>query len=79
MTVLSLDLMLVRDGQRFQQMCFRLARCEFPGSMPLAVSWDGGRDAEPVNKNETVSPMPKFSAFLVGATLGPRTSCSTSS
>ncbi len=42
--MLGLDLMLLGDGRRFEQMCFRLARYEFPGAMALAQSWDGGRD-----------------------------------
>lgn len=42
--MLNLDLMLLREPKRFQEMCFRLARYEFPDAMPLAESWDGGRD-----------------------------------
>jgi hypothetical protein len=42
--VLDLDLTLLRGPKRFEQMCFRLARYEFPDVMPLAESWDGGRD-----------------------------------
>lgn len=42
--MLGLDLMLLGDGHRFEQMCFRLARHEFPGAIALAQSWDGGRD-----------------------------------
>ena len=34
--MIEFDLMLLGDGQRFQQMCFRLARYEFPGAIPLA-------------------------------------------
>jgi hypothetical protein len=42
--VLDLDLMLLREPKRFEQMCFRLARYDFPDAFPLAASWDGGRD-----------------------------------
>lgn len=42
--MLNLDLMLLREPKRFEQMCFRLARYEFPDVVPLAQSWDGGRD-----------------------------------
>jgi hypothetical protein len=42
--MLDLDLMLLREPKRFEDMCFRLARYEFPGVVPLAQSWDGGRD-----------------------------------
>jgi hypothetical protein len=42
--VLDLDLTLLREPKRFEQMCFRLARYEFPDVIPTAQSWDGGRD-----------------------------------
>ena len=42
--MLDLDLTLLRTPDRFAQMCFRLARYEFTGVMPLAATWDGGRD-----------------------------------
>lgn len=42
--MLDLDLTLLRDPKRFQEMCFRLARYEFAGVVPLSDSWDGGRD-----------------------------------
>jgi hypothetical protein len=42
--VLNLDITLLRDPKRFQDMCFRLARYEFPDSIPLSESWDGGGD-----------------------------------
>jgi hypothetical protein len=42
--VLDLDLTLLRTPDRFEQMCFRLARYEFENVMPLAHTWDGGRD-----------------------------------
>ncbi len=40
----NLDLTLLRDPKRFEKMCFRLARYEFTDAVPLADSWDGGRD-----------------------------------
>ena len=40
----NLDLTLLRDPKRFQDMCFRLARYEFAGALPLSESWDGGWD-----------------------------------
>jgi len=43
-TVLNLDLTLLGDSKRFQDMCFRLARYEFPDAIGLSESWDGGRD-----------------------------------
>jgi hypothetical protein len=44
--MLDLDLMLLRDPERFEEMCFRLARYEFPDTVPFrtARSWDSGRD-----------------------------------
>lgn len=42
--MLDLDLKLLGTPGRFADMCFRLARYEFPDVMPLAPSWDGGRD-----------------------------------
>jgi len=42
--MLDLDLTLLREPKRFEDMCFRLARYEFPDVVPLAQSWDGGRD-----------------------------------
>jgi hypothetical protein len=42
---LPLDLGLLESDKRFQEMCFYLARKEFPGAIPVAHgSWDGGRD-----------------------------------
>ena len=42
--MLNLDLMLLGDPKRFQQMCFRLARYEFSSAVALSESWDGGAD-----------------------------------
>jgi hypothetical protein len=42
--MIDLDLTLLREPKRFEQMCFRLARYAFPDVVPLAQSWDGGRD-----------------------------------
>jgi hypothetical protein len=42
--MLDLDLTLLREPKRFEDMCFRLARYEFPEVVSLAPSWDGGRD-----------------------------------
>jgi hypothetical protein len=42
--VLDLDLTQLRDPKRFQDMCFRLVRYEFPDAIGLSESWDGGRD-----------------------------------
>ena len=42
--VLNVDLTLLRDPKRFQEMCFRLARYEFPDAIPLSETWDGGWD-----------------------------------
>jgi len=44
--MLDLDLMLLREPDRFEKLCFRLARYEFPDAKPwlTARSWDGGRD-----------------------------------
>jgi len=42
--VLNVDLTLLRDPKRFQDMCFRLARYEFPDAVPLSETWDGGWD-----------------------------------
>jgi hypothetical protein len=42
--VLDLDLTLLRNSKRFEDLCFRLARYEFPDAMSLSESWDGGRD-----------------------------------
>src|ERR1700735_1647516 len=40
-----LDLGLLQSDQRFQTMCWHLARKEFPAAIPVAHgSWDGGRD-----------------------------------
>ncbi|MEZ5404580.1 MAG: hypothetical protein R2729_33185 [Bryobacteraceae bacterium] len=42
---LPLDLGMLESDERFQSMCFRLARKEFPQAIPVAHgSWDGGRD-----------------------------------
>ncbi len=42
---LPLDLMLLDSDRKFEQLCFRLARKEFPDVIPVAfASWDGGRD-----------------------------------
>jgi hypothetical protein len=44
--MLDLDLMLLRNPERFQHMCTRLARYEYPTTKPVAYSThDGGRDA----------------------------------
>lgn len=43
--MLRLDLMRLDSPKRFQALCFRLARREFPDAIPVAfASWDGGRD-----------------------------------
>lgn len=43
--MLKLDLMRLETPERFQMLCSRLARREFPDALPLAFSsWDGGRD-----------------------------------
>jgi hypothetical protein len=45
--MLDLDLLALRNPERFQNMCFRLARYEYPDMVPLAYSTkDGGRDAD---------------------------------
>jgi len=42
---LPLNLGLLQSDQRFQTMCWYLARKEFPNAIPVAHgSWDGGRD-----------------------------------
>ena len=42
---LPLDLMLLETPNRFQDMCFRLARLKFPKAQPVNfASWDRGRD-----------------------------------
>jgi len=51
LTLLNLNLMLLGDAKRFQEMCFRLARYEFPKAVPLAESWDGGRDIVVFSRN----------------------------
>jgi hypothetical protein len=43
-TMLDLDITRLGSSKRFEQMCFRLARYEFPTAAALAESWDGGRD-----------------------------------
>jgi hypothetical protein len=43
--MLDLDLSVLRSPTRFQSMCLRLARYEFPDGVAVAPSWDGGRDA----------------------------------
>lgn len=42
--MLNLDITLLGSPKRFHEMCFRLARYEFPNAVPLGASWDGGRD-----------------------------------
>lgn len=45
MSLLGIDLFLLENSERFQQMCFRLARKEYRRALPLNFhSWDGGRD-----------------------------------
>src|SRR5688572_13077235 len=45
--MLDLDLLGLRNPERFQHMCFRLAKYEYPNTFPLAFSTqDGGRDCE---------------------------------
>lgn len=45
MPLLGLDLFLLDNPERFQQMCFRLARKQYPRALPLNFhSWDGGQD-----------------------------------
>ncbi len=42
---LPLDLGMLESDKRFQNMCYHLARKEFPQAIPVAHgSWDGGRD-----------------------------------
>src|SRR5712664_1156528 len=41
---LPLDLNLLESDGKFEQLCFRLAQKEFPKAIPVAGSWDGGRD-----------------------------------
>lgn len=42
---LPLDLNLLESDEKFSQMCFRLARRQYPNAIPVACgSWDGGRD-----------------------------------
>lgn len=51
--MLNIDLALLENGKRFQDFCFRLAKCDFPDSVPLAVgSWDGGRDIVQFNTSD---------------------------
>ncbi len=51
--MLNIDLTLLENGKRFQDFCFRLAKCDFPDSVPLAVgSWDGGRDIVQFNTSD---------------------------
>lgn len=43
--MLRLNLMAMETPKRFQDMCFRIARAEFPEAQAVAfASWDGGRD-----------------------------------
>jgi len=43
--MLRLDLMRLESPKRFQDLCFRLARREYPGSIGMRYdSWDGGSD-----------------------------------
>ncbi len=43
--MLTLDLNSLGSDERFQLLCFRLARKQFPRCIPVAFgSWDGGRD-----------------------------------
>jgi hypothetical protein len=69
--VLNLDLLLLRDANRFEEMCFRLARYEFPNVIPLAQSWDGGRDLvvfkQPSGHNGDVVFQCKFVKNLIAA------------
>lgn len=45
--MLDLDLLALRNPERFQDMCFRLAQYEHPEMKALAFSThDGGRDGE---------------------------------
>jgi len=42
---LPLDFGLLESGDKFQDLCFYLARKQFPNAVPVAHgSWDGGRD-----------------------------------
>lgn len=43
--MLNLDLAVLGSPTRFQSMCLRLARYDFPKEVAVAPSWDGGRDA----------------------------------
>lgn len=69
--MLNLDLTLLRDPKRFEKMCFRLARYEFPGVVPLAQSYDGGRDliifGQAHNGNADVVFQCKFVKDLIAA------------
>jgi hypothetical protein len=43
--MLKVDLRMLENDERFQAFCLRLAQCDFPETVPIAVgSWDGGRD-----------------------------------
>jgi hypothetical protein len=42
--MLKLDLLKLETPERFEQFCARLARREYPDSLCVAGSWDGGRD-----------------------------------
>lgn len=67
--MLGLDLMLLGDWRRFEQMCFRLARYEFPRAVALARSWDGGRDVVAFNLSDTAGDVVfqcKFTEDLLG-------------
>jgi len=62
---------MLREPKRFQDMCFRLARYEFPNAIPLAQSWDGGRDVvvlgEPSHGNGDVVFQCKFTKDLLAS------------
>lgn len=54
--MLKLDMLRLESPERFQALCFRLARLENPRAMPLAFSsWDGGRDIVLLKKRRSLS------------------------
>lgn len=42
--MLSVDLFLLETWQRFQSLCFHLARADHAFAVAMGMSWDGGRD-----------------------------------
>ncbi len=51
--MLNIDLLLLDNDHRFQDLCWRLAAREFSCPLPLNVgSWDGGRDIRAFSEND---------------------------